>query len=431
VHHPSPGPPARPAISGTGLANLEPPGAEQVHVGRQPIVNGDLLVVGYELLFRQGSAATDSGADPGDHATTTVILNTFTAFGLDQLVGEGLAFVNLTRPFIVGDLPLPFPPGRAVLELLETVPADPDVVTGAHRLARAGYPLAVDDFLWEQEHRVPLLAPATYVKVDISQLPPSALRLTVERLRAHDVVVVAERVETAEELALCRNAGFDLFQGYHLLRPETVTTASLTPRRPGCLDLLARLADPAATLEDLEGVVRLDPGLSLRILRAANSASTGLLRPVSSVREALVMLGTERLRSWSLLLVAAGDDDAGAAPLGVALSRARTCELLAPVVGVRPEVGFTAGLLSRLDVLLGLPLREVLDGLPLTEDLRSAVTDGTGPLGLLVRAVEAHEDGRDDHGLDVGRLSRAHLAAVAWTTATVGGLGAADAPRPR
>ncbi|MCL3859782.1 HDOD domain-containing protein [Actinotalea sp. K2] len=404
------------------------PTAGWVHVARQPIYDRSLTVRGHELLFRAHSTSTGAGPDAGDLATTTVVLNTFTAFGLDQLVGGGLAFVNLTRPFVVGELPIPFDPHAVVLELVEGVVVDEAVREGVQRLRAEGFDLALDDFLWDQTDRVALMPDITYVKVDISQLSASALATTVLQLRAHDVLLVAERVETAADLEMCRTLGFDLFQGYHLLRPETLSAVTLTPDRLACLGLLHRLSDPSLTLEDIEDLVHRDAGLTYRVLHAANTAATGLRRKLGSVHDALVMLGTERLRAWVMLLASADAGGGDQEQLAAAVVRARTCELLADRLDLHPGAAFTAGLLSRLDIVLGVPLHAILENLSLSDELHAALIDSTGPLGELLAAVIAYERGVPPEAEPLStELAEAYLVAIAWATATLANLPPAPA----
>ncbi|NTW39010.1 MAG: HDOD domain-containing protein, partial [Cellulomonadaceae bacterium] len=399
----------------------------QVHVGRQPIFDAALKVHAHELLFRAQAASTGSGLDPGDAATTSVIVNTFTAFGLRSLVGDALAFVNLTRPFLVGELPIPLSPADAVLEVLETIPVDDEVYDGVRRLKAAGFAVALDDFLWEQTDRFVLLPVVDYVKIDISQVPPDELGDTVARLRAYDVRLVAERIEDASDWARCRDLGFDLFQGYHLLKPETVSTTALNPVRAASLELLRRLSDPSLTMSELEHLVQRDAALTFRLLQATNSAASGARRRLESVRDALVMLGTDRLRSWVMLLVASDAGGGGGAQLTAAVTRARACETLARTHGLRPEVAFTAGLISRLDIVLGVDLDDLLQTLRLSHDLHEAIVEGAGPLGELLEQVRAYEGAagasprRDGHrlpapavGLDApGDVAEVYVQAMA------------------
>lgn len=385
-----------------------------VHVGRQPIYDAALGVLGHELLFRPHASASAAGDGLGDAATAAVMVHAFTTFGAAHLLGDGLGFVNLTRSFIVGAMPVPLPSSVAVLELLETVHVDDEVRTGVRELTDRGFAFALDDFLWSQTDRIPLLDSASYVKVDISQVPPEDLPDTVDRLRAYDAALVAEHVETAEDLEMCRGLGFDLFQGYYLLRPETLTQVTLSPTQLACLELLATLADPDLTFEQLEALVRVQPGLAYRVLQTANAAWTGLPHHLESVHQALVMLGVERLRAWVMLMVAVDTGASRPEHLAAALTRARMCELLATTARVRRDVAFTAGLLSRFDVVLGVPLGQVLEGLPLSTDLSGALLEYSGPLGALLGAVQAYESGVP-HTSGLRGMTGAYLEAVAWT----------------
>lgn len=390
-----------------------------VHVGRQPIYDKALGVLGHELLFRPHASATAAGDGLGDAATAAVMVHAFTTFGAAHLLGDGLAFVNLTRSFVVGDLPVPLPSSVAVLELLETIHVDDDVRTGVRLLTDRGFAFALDDFLWSQTDRIPLLGTAAYVKVDITQVGAKDLPETVERLRAYDAALVAEHVETADDLEMCRTLGFDLFQGYYLLRPETLSHVTLGPGQLACLELLATLADPDLTFEQLEALVRVQPGLAYRVLQTANAAWTGLPHHLESVHQALVMLGVERLRAWVMLMVAVDTGASRPEHLAAALTRARMCELLATTARVRPDVAFTAGLLSRFDVVLGVPLGQVLDGLPLSAELSGALLRASGRLGALLDAVQAYESGEADLPSTVlsglPGMTGAYLEAVAWT----------------
>ena len=82
-------------------------------IGRQPIYGRRLRVVGYELLYRSGDVAEAGVIDPNT-ATSEVILNAFTEIGLDDLVGNRRAFINVTRDFLIKDFPVLFPKDRIV-----------------------------------------------------------------------------------------------------------------------------------------------------------------------------------------------------------------------------------------------------------------------------------------------------------------------------
>jgi EAL and modified HD-GYP domain-containing signal transduction protein len=397
-----------------------------VHVGRQPVYDRGGAVIGYELLFRADEHALGAGAhgtegDLGTRATSQVIVNAFTEFGLDRLVGTRLAFINLTRDFLVGDLEVPFEPGSAVLEILETVEVDEQVYAGVKSLVAQGYAIALDDFVWGSGHER-LLPLASYVKLDTLDADPGALAAAVAACRAYPgVQLIAERVETEADVELARQLGFELFQGYALGRPQVISVEALSPSRLRWMQLLGHLTSPDIELTEVSALVREDASLSYRVLRALNSASVGLGRKVSSVHDAIVLLGPARLRQWLSLMVLSDSAQATEEQLTSIMTRARLCQIVATTADLSGDAAFTVGLLSGISDRLGVPLIELLARLPLEASVMDALVRGRGRFGVVLGAVRAYEAGTltADDGLP-GQLdlTAAYLAAVDWAVRT-------------
>jgi c-di-GMP-related signal transduction protein len=403
----------------------------QVHIGRQPIYDRTGGVVAYELLFRGGADAVHA-TRTGAYATSQVIVNAFTEFGVSELVGVHDCFINVTRDFLVGDLELPFEPDRVVLEVLETVAVDDEVVTGVAGLVDRGYAVALDDFVWGLGHEK-LLGLASYVKLDVLGADPGVLGETVARCRRYPGIrLLAEKLETGADLALARRLGFELFQGYALSRPQVLTAATLSPSRVRRVQLLAALAVEDCDLDDVVSIVAGDPALSFRVLRATNSAAAGLPRQVSSVRDAVVLLGTVRIRQWVSLMLVSDIAEATEEQLAATMATARLCQTLADRLGAHTDAAFTAGLLAGVADLLGAPVTELVAGLPLTDEVTGALVDGAGPLGevlALVRAYQADEVTEllaelPGVPVDPAELAHAYLDALGWSTRTVAAVSA-------
>lgn len=387
-------------------------------VGRQPIFDVRREVFGYELLFR-GPRPDGRTAEA---MTADVLVRAGLDLGLKNLVGTKLAFVNASRPFLVGEREVPLPPGQTVIEVLEDVTHDPEVLEGCRRLAGDGYMIALDDYVWVEGDDA-MLALADIVKLDILAIPEGELSTQVERGAAGGARLLAEKVETSEQFDRCRQLGFDLFQGYLLSRPEVVEGRTLGPSQVHCLQILERMCDPDASARDVERIVETDAGLSQRFLRAAGAgASRGLRREVSSIREGVVLVGERRLRSWVTLMMLSDSTPASPELLAIAMCRARMCELLAGPAGpVAPDLqhsGFTVGLVSALDALLGAPLSEVLSHLTLTDELVNALLAHEGPLGRVLADVVDWERGgallEPRSGVTLETVERCYLQALAW-----------------
>ena len=406
------------APAAVGDSSLNP-----VHIARQTILTATGQLYGYELLFRD-TARAGTAAHDGDSATTATIIAAFSEFSVEKLLDGRRGFVNLSRSFITGDLPLPFAPEAAALEILETIERDTEAIAGVQRLAAEGYEIVLDDFVWTPGVE-PLLEVASIVKIDVLALTWDEVLETIERCRPFGNRLLAEKIEDGEMLKRCIDVGFDLFQGYHLGRPETRSTQTISPSQTRALQILGRLSAPDVTPAGVEDEVLRDPALMYRLLRIANSASTGLDRPVSSIRETLVLVGLTRLRAWLVLLSMSSP---GGSVIGLtnALVRASTCEGAARRAGsVRADAAFTLGLLDGLADSLGLQAADLPSLLPfLDPDLVSALAGAPGPMRDLLDAVRAYEETNDglmrNAGISLSALSDSYLDALAWTTSVTG-----------
>ncbi|WP_034216746.1 EAL and HDOD domain-containing protein [Actinoplanes subtropicus] len=386
-------------------------GTQLVHVGRQPIFDVHGGVAAYELLFR-GSVDAVAAGRQDTYATSTVMINAFTEFGIREVAGDRLCFINLTRDFLIGEIALPFGPEQVVLEVLETVRMDDEVVAGITALSEAGYRIALDDFVWGSGHEV-LFSLASYVKLDLLDGDLSRLDEVVAACRQYPKIkIVAERLETAEQLAIADKYGMELRQGYALSHPQVLTVASLSPSRLRRLELVAALSSADPDLQKIVGIIASDPPLSLRVLRASNSVAAGHANRVSSVRQAVVMVGMPSIRQWALLMVL---DDLGDGTeermLGV-LTRARLCENIATWFGAPPDAAFMAGVISGVGQLLDVTPESMAEQFPLAPALVAALVEGTGRLGRVLRAVDAYENG-EFGSFD---LAGQYMDAVRWST---------------
>jgi len=401
------------------LIRLPAPGTHLVHVARQPIFDSTGDIVAYELLFRGQMDAVDAQRRDS-YATSQVLVNAFTEFGLDEVVGDRTCFVNMTREFLVGELPLPFAPEQVVLEVLETVIVDDAVVDGVAALVARGYQIALDDFAWGSGHErlIPL---ASYVKLDLLHGVTDNVDEIIAACRAHPAItIVAEGLETPDHLALANRYGFELRQGYVLSRPQVLTAASLSPTRLHRLRLVGVLGRPNADFEEVLEVIASDPALTMRVLRVSNSAAFAPSSRIASVRQAVVMQGLDQIRRWAMLMVVDDVSEATEAQLVDALTRAKLCTNLAGAFDADPDAAFVAGLVTSVAELLAVTPAMLAQHLPLTDEIEGALARGAGPLGRLLRTVEAYLRG-DLEGL-AGRysgsdLTRTVMDAMRWSKA--------------
>lgn len=391
----------------------------QIFIGRQAIFDRRLQVNAHELLFR---AAIGPAADPLDNcaATASVIVNAFIEFDVERIVGPHRAFINVDREFLLDMRPVPLPPARVVLEILETTRVDDEVVAAVRSLRAAGFGIALDDFAFDPAW-LPLLDEADIVKVDVRAQPIDELPGLLEPLRRRPLELLAEKVETLDEYDTLRDLGFHYFQGYFLQRPHLIKGRQVPLGRIHTLRLVAELSRAEPDISTIEGLIGQDASLCYKLLRSVNSAMFGLPQRVDSVRRAIMLLGTGAIARWASMLALGALSDRPSELLQVALVRARTCELLARAAGVPgADTYFTVGLLSTIDALLEMDMAEALASLPLNDDVAAALLHRHGPLGEALACAIACErwnlDGHVFHTLGQATINGAYAEALMWST---------------
>ncbi|MFN3420873.1 MAG: EAL and HDOD domain-containing protein [Armatimonadota bacterium] len=395
----------------------------QVFVARQPIFDRLRRVIAYELLFRTSLENKFTGAD-GDTASKSVVSSGLYIFGFSSLTGGKPAFINFTKPLLTGGLVHGLSPKQVVIELLETVEPDEEVLSVCRDLKSKGYIIALDDFFLRPGYE-PLIELADIVKIDFLQVKGKERKLMVQSLAGKKVRLLAEKVETNRDFLEALQAGYSYFQGFFFCKPEIVFGREVPLYRLTYLRLMQQLSREELDFNQLEGILKGDASLSFKLLRYINSAAIGLRYPVTSLRQAMVVLGEQNLRRWAILtLVVSMLEDKPQELLVTGAVRGRFCELICQrlslqAIGVDP---FLVGLFSILDVLLDRPLTEILDELPIAHEIKDALLGRPTLLGLVHKLVIAYEradwDGVSDLAerikLPEEELPTLYAEAVSW-----------------
>ena len=371
----------------------------QLFLGRQPILGREQQLFAYELFFRDGLIATGNRAEILDptHATATVIANAFAELSNNDVLGPYRAFINVGLDILFGDLIEALPQHLVALEILESVKPTPEVLARCQQLHDLGFMLAVDDVIEVNELSRPLLALADIIKVDIQNMEADRLRAVVEQLKPFGKKLLAEKVETAEQLSLCQSLGFDLFQGYFFAKPTLIVGKKLNPSQLVLIRLLGLVFEDADT-SAIEAAFKTEPGLTVNMLRLTNSVACGLSINVTSLRHAITILGRRQLQRWLQLLIFTTPKGGtqGVNPLlQLAATRGRVMELIAERVVPRnrefADHSFMVGIMSLMPALLGMQMADILDQLPVAQRVKQALLDYAGQHGLMLRLVEATE----------------------------------------
>ncbi len=363
-------------------------------IARQPIFDTKKQVVAYELLFRSGPENFFSATDH-DAASAQLIDDSLHVFGIDALIGNTRAFINLPRKVLLDDLISLIPPSRAVAEILETVAVDDEVLAAAKLLRKNGYTLALDDFVMHPSYE-PLLQIANIVKVDFIATKGQERQELIRSLVARGIEVLAEKVETVEDVAEAEALGCTYFQGYFFCKPEMSARKDIPGLKINYLRLLRELGRPELDFVGLERLLKGDISLASKLLKHLNSAWFGWRQQVTSLHHALVLLGVGQFRKWaSMVAVAKMSDDRPLELSTTSLVRARFCESLAPLAHMPHEEldAFLVGMFSLVDAIVGRPLEEVLKEIAVPPAVESALLEGKSPLAKIFQLAVAMERG--------------------------------------
>ena len=360
------------------------------YAARQPILTSDEKVYGYELLFRDGMENYFSSPNPD--AATRSVLDTSTLLGLDVLCDGRCAFINCTREILLKDYVTLLPPEQLVVEILETVPPDEQVRAACHRLKKAGYKIALDDFA-VNDPRESLTDLADIIKVDTRQTSVEDCIGMVKRYGSQRCHMLAEKVETREEFVVAKSAGFSYFQGYFFRKPELMQAHEIPANGAIYLQLLRAISRPEWDPHEMEETIKREASLTYRLLRYLNSAAFGLRNEIHSLRHALTILGEHEVHRWVRLAatLSAGQDRPSDLVLS-ALVRARFIELLGSKVDHGSSDLFLVGLLSLMDAILEVPMYVVVDGIPLDRETRAVLMGDNSQLSPVYQLVIAQED---------------------------------------
>ena len=397
------------------------------YLGRQPVLDRNQALFGYELLFR-GSAQGPAHIDSGLSASAGVIHHA-SQLGLPRAIGDATAFLNVDTDVLHSDMFAFLPRERTVLEIVRSVEPNDAVIGRMTELSQHGFRFAAE----ASAHGAALsrlLPVIDYVKMDLRELPVVTLLSLAPRLRGTGKRLVAEKVETHNEYRTCLDIGFDYFQGYYFAKPTVIAGRKLSPSQAAVLDLLNLVTSDADNAE-IERAVKKDVTLGLNLLRLVNTPAAGAGRKIESVSQALMLLGRRQLQRWLQILLYAEPGVRGhnlSPLLMLATTRARLMELLAQ--RLRPgqrnvaEIAFTVGMMSLMDTLFCIPMQDIVEQIPVIDEVRHALLVRRGFFGELLRlaeSIERMDDAQDEVmpalnelSMDGDDLAELEVSAFEW-----------------
>ncbi len=369
-----------------------------IFVARQPIFDTKKNVFAYELLYRDSSNNQYTGID-GNKATAAVLANSFMEIGYDTITSGKKAFVNFTEELITMEAPTLFPNDLIVIEILEDVAPTNEIIEKCKDLKSKGYTLALDDFEYAYlEKYKQLLKIIDIVKVDWVLNSKEDQIKTIYDVKKinHKVRFLAEKIETNEDYEEALKAGYSLFQGYFFSKPIIVKGIGTQNNKVNFFQILKEISDPNPNFEKITQVIEMDPVLTLQLLKLINSVAYRAIQCITSVKEALIRLGTKEIKKWlSVLMLRDVTKEKPIEIIRLSLVRAYFMELMANETSLksRKSEAFLFGLFSMIEVLFNSDKEELLKDIPLNEDLKDGLLGKENAFTSLYNVVIYYENG--------------------------------------
>ena len=378
--------------------------ADEILIGRQAIFHASGEVFAYEVR--------SSHQHNGPASASALMLNTFVETGFEKVAGPHKAMMNIEAQFLIDMVPLPFDAEKVILTLPADTELTEDLTECLENCLGQGFSFGIENYNFEEKWQ-PLLDKINFVKIDISRATEH-LPEQLSTLRQFSVKSIAENISTDEQEEYCKTLEFDFFQGENFSHPTLVATRTLSENEIIILQLLANLNDPDVTIESLDNLIQQDPALSYKILRYINSAAIGLRQKIESIKQAVVLLGLKRVKAWATVMAMTSMKAQNKDLLVNAVVRAFMCQTLVSHSGnSNPDSAFTVGTLSILDVLMRTPMNNILEKLPLSDEISEALLERKGELGKALDCAIAYEnldwDNASFSGCDTDCLNEIYL----------------------
>lgn len=373
----------------------------EVFVARQPILTKKQEVFAYELLYRNNKHDNLYANLDSDQATSEVI-NSFLQIGIEELSDGKPCFVNFTETLLENTVPTFLQPELMVVEILETVRPTEKIIENCMKLKAQGYKIALDDFeLVENDINFnKLISLADIIKIDIQKTNRFEQLKIMNELQNRNIVFLAEKVETRGEFEQCLYDGYSYFQGYFFSKPVILSSKDIPVFNHNLYIIISELSKEDPDIDRLSNIIESDVSLSYKLLRLLNSPSIGLVYKIKSIKQAIVLLGLIELRKWVYVLSFREQlektDPVIDEVIKLSLTRAKASELISLHIGKRKESSsmFLMGLFSLVEPIFKKPLEEILQKLPLDQEIKDSLLGletSLTPVRDLVFAAEKGE----------------------------------------
>jgi len=359
---------------------------QSTYIARQAIFNRKSKAIGYELFFRDSPDNKFPDIDQ-DMATSKIIIQNHIHGSIEAISLGKPAYINFTEKSLINKYPLMFDPSSIVIELVGHEKVTNRLLQIINYYFEKGYQIALTEYDLDEQWDA-LFPYIAFLKVNLDKINPKQLPAVTKRLKSFDVKIVAERVETRFQYLSLVEVGFDHYQGFFYHEPEIIKGKALTPIRAQMLELISETFNSPLVFERIANIVSHDVNLSISLLKMVNNVATGARVEITSLKQATAYLGEEKLKQFVSILALSKltteqTDEVSKQALITGKLMLSITEHNKKFASIN-DFSFITGLLSSLEVLLGMPMKEIVRTMPLAAPIEDALIERSGLLGELL-----------------------------------------------
>lgn len=370
------------------------------YFAKQPILDLNGETYGYELLYRKDTSTRSYDGIDGDRSTAGVINSVFFSDNYNKVLHGKMGFLNFTENLLMEKTALLLPKEQVVIEVLETVIASDTILDRCAELIENGYAVALDDYVYSYK-TAPLLDYCDIVKIDF-RIDRDAIEFTASKCREAGKIMLAEKIETYEEAKYAQNLGCTLMQGYYFAQPFIMVGSTYSPMAATFSQLITALRKKEdVDINELTGILSRDPFMTAKLLHLANAVRPDMSSHISSVKQALVMIGMRRLNDWIFLLGLQSLSPGGPEErIKVALFRAFFCDKISRMISKNVDMAEEMYLMGLMSVVVVHHDEDTLDKMGLSKSIKEGLMDRKGIFGDVFTAVLNYEQANWE-GVDI------------------------------
>ncbi len=396
---------------------------KNTYIARQAILNTNMETIGYELFFRDSPENKFPEIDQDVASSKLIIQNHI--YGDIQSISMGkVAFINFTENSLIHKYPLMFSKDEIIIELMGHATPTKNLLKIVNYYHKKGYQIALSEYdlakHWDEFF--PLI---DIIKINIEKINTKRIISALPRIKPHNIKLTAEKVETKYQKQTLAEIGFSYFQGYFYHEPEIVTDKKLTSQKTLMLQLLSETFNTPINYDEVAKIISHDVNLTIGLLKMVNNVATGSRVEIKSLKQAAVYLGDEKLCQFVAILALSNlTSDSAEEICRQALITGRMMSELSLNNSFESvnEFAFITGLLSKIEILLGMPIKEIIKTMPLALKIEQALIKQAGTLGELLKLTTAYLSGIDEvtnelidnHNLNKQTLQQEFVNASQW-----------------